>query len=137
MPLMQLKMLVLPAPLGPMTAKNWPASTARLTPPRAATPPKLRCRSSRASNVTLVHPLVIAPCGERTCDQVGNHPIGGGEDGPKRPRRQALVSLSCLQLRQPPAEASRIRQHPTLRQQRRPVAKGRVERPPAISRARR
>src|SRR5262245_35358785 len=47
MPLMQLKMLVLPAPLGPMTAKNSPALTSRLTPARAATPPKLRWRSSR------------------------------------------------------------------------------------------
>src|SRR5215469_4181570 len=41
-------MLVLPAPLGPMTAKNWPRSTARLTPARAATPPKLRYRFSSA-----------------------------------------------------------------------------------------
>src|SRR4029450_13489252 len=45
---MQLKMLVLPAPLGPMMAKNSPRSTSRLTPARAATPPKLRCRLSRA-----------------------------------------------------------------------------------------
>src|SRR5919198_3788738 len=91
MPLRQLKMLVLPAPLGPMTAKKAPASTARLTPARAATPPKLRCRSSRASNATLVHPLVVTPCGERTCDQVGNHPIGGGENGAETARRQAVV----------------------------------------------
>src|SRR5262245_55346502 len=50
MPLMQLKMLVLPAPLGPMMAKKSPAATSRLTPARATTPPKLRCRPSRASS---------------------------------------------------------------------------------------
>src|SRR5712691_10991995 len=50
MPLMQLKMLVLPAPLGPMIAKKSPAAISRLTPARAATPPKLRCNPSRASS---------------------------------------------------------------------------------------
>src|SRR6266851_4078316 len=50
MPLMQLKMLVLPAPLGPMMAKKSPALTASLTPAKAATPPKLRCNPSKVSN---------------------------------------------------------------------------------------
>src|SRR4029434_9220200 len=50
MPLMQLKMLVLPAPLGPMMAKKSVALTSRLTPARAITPPKCRCISSRVSN---------------------------------------------------------------------------------------
>src|SRR5215216_5300764 len=50
MPLMQLKMLVLPAPLGPMMAKKSVALTSRLTPARAITPPKRRCISSRVSN---------------------------------------------------------------------------------------
>src|SRR5262245_50820192 len=49
-PLMQLKMLVLPAPLGPMIAKKSPAGTSRLTPARAATPPKWSCNPSRASS---------------------------------------------------------------------------------------
>src|SRR5438445_484509 len=40
MPLMQLKMLVLPAPLGPMMAKKSPALISRLTQARAATPPR-------------------------------------------------------------------------------------------------
>src|SRR5262249_37279520 len=51
MPLMQLKMLVLPAPLGPMMAWNSPAVTSRLTPASAATPPKFRCSPCRLSKV--------------------------------------------------------------------------------------
>ncbi len=52
--------VVLPAPFGPITAKNSPASTAKLTPLAAATPPKLTWRSSmRASAVTT--PPVAAP----------------------------------------------------------------------------
>src|SRR5262245_11965146 len=53
MPLMQLKMLVLPAPLGPMIAKKSPGSTERLTPDSAATPPKCRCNSSRLRRAIL------------------------------------------------------------------------------------
>src|SRR6266849_383215 len=58
MPLMQLKMLVLPAPLGPMMAKKSWAGTSRLTPDSAATPAKLRCSPSRASRA-------IRPSGPR------------------------------------------------------------------------
>src|SRR5690242_2855778 len=50
MPLMQLKMLVLPAPLGPMTARKSWGCTSRLTPARAVTPPKWRCTPSRLSS---------------------------------------------------------------------------------------
>src|SRR5262245_23074821 len=50
MPLMQLKMLVLPAPFGPMIARNSPSLTVRLTPANAATPPKWRCIPSRLSD---------------------------------------------------------------------------------------
>src|SRR5713226_8705696 len=80
MPLMQLKMLVLPAPLGPMMAKKSLALTSRLTPASAATPPKLRCNPSKVSNVisaglltprvldagrrrsSMEHPLEPTPC---------------------------------------------------------------------------
>src|SRR5437667_12235855 len=54
---MQLKMLVLPAPFGPMIAKRSPAATTTLTPPRAATPPKLRCNPSRASSAMRAYGL--------------------------------------------------------------------------------
>jgi len=37
---MQLRMLVFPAPLGPMTASISPSFTSKLTPERADTPPK-------------------------------------------------------------------------------------------------
>jgi hypothetical protein len=56
---MQLKMLVLPAPLGPMTAKNWPRSTARLAEAQVQV-------LQREKSHTLVHPLVIDSCGERS-----------------------------------------------------------------------
>src|SRR5436853_7012477 len=54
---MQLKMLVLPAPFGPMIAKRSPAPTSTLTPARAATPPKLRCNPSRASSAMRAYAL--------------------------------------------------------------------------------
>src|SRR3989442_2974709 len=47
---MQLKMLVLPAPFGPMIAKRSPAATSTLTPARADTTPKLSCNPSRPSS---------------------------------------------------------------------------------------
>src|SRR5881628_4111104 len=59
MPLMQLKMLVLPAPLGPMMAKKSSALTSRVTPARAATPPKFRCNVSRVSSA--IPPSLLAP----------------------------------------------------------------------------
>src|SRR6266581_8389796 len=54
---MQLKMLVLPAPFGPMIAKRSPAATSTLTPARATTPPKLRCNPSRASSAMRAYAL--------------------------------------------------------------------------------
>src|SRR2546426_9244975 len=60
MPLMQLRMLVLPAPFGPMIAKKSPVSTARLTPASAVTPPKFRCTSSRVSTAILLSSLLPA-----------------------------------------------------------------------------
>src|SRR6267142_3449515 len=82
MPLMQLKMLVLPAPLGPMMAKKSPALISRLTPARAATPPKLRCRFSRARSAI------------RSC------PPGCREDGVKRSWRQGASRAGRLHLPQ-------------------------------------
>src|SRR5262245_29227698 len=42
----RLKIVVLPAPLGPMIVKTAPASTSKLTPASALMPPKLIARSS-------------------------------------------------------------------------------------------
>ena len=44
----RLKMVVLPAPLGPMMVKTWPASTSKLTPSTARMPPKFTTSSSAA-----------------------------------------------------------------------------------------
>jgi hypothetical protein len=48
---MQLRMLVFPAPLGPMTATISPSLTSKLTPERAETPPKFK-QISFAFNLT-------------------------------------------------------------------------------------
>ena len=47
---MQLKTLVLPAPLGPMTAKISPLLTVKPTPSSAVIPPKCR-ETSRSSRI--------------------------------------------------------------------------------------
>ena len=44
----RLKMVVLPAPLGPMMVKTSPGSTSKLTPSTARMPPKLMASSSAA-----------------------------------------------------------------------------------------
>src|SRR5215469_2448326 len=41
--------VLLPAPLGPISAHTCPAATAKLAPRRACTPPKPRCRSVQVS----------------------------------------------------------------------------------------
>ena len=72
MPLMQLKMLVLPAPLGPMMAKNSPALDLEAHPGQGghAAEAQVQVVQSEKSH-TLVHPLVTkieAGSGlERTC----------------------------------------------------------------------
>src|SRR5262245_48309832 len=58
MRLTRLKTVVLPAPFGPMIVNTSPGSTAKLTPSRARTPPKLIARSSAASRP----PAVIRGC---------------------------------------------------------------------------
>src|SRR5262245_17139296 len=50
MRLMQLKALVLPAPLGPMSANSSDGSTANDRPSRTASPPKRRHRFSTSSS---------------------------------------------------------------------------------------
>src|SRR5215469_790222 len=50
MPLMQLSALVLPAPLGPMSANSSAASTANVTPSSTVSPLKRRVRPSTASS---------------------------------------------------------------------------------------
>src|SRR2546422_10022593 len=75
MPLMQLKMLVLPAPLGPMMAKKSSALTSRVTPARAATPPKFRCNCSRVSSAIPTEPPGPAHAGA----------LGGGLRPPSEP----------------------------------------------------
>src|SRR5512144_3161341 len=81
MPLMQLKMLVLPAPLGPMMARKSWGWTSRLTPERAATPPNWRYTPSRLSRATWIGPA---------------RP-GGRADGraPRRSPRPTTVPKGC------------------------------------------
>src|SRR5438876_10311619 len=52
MRLSRLKIVVLPAPLGPMIVSTWPGSTAKLTPASALMPPKLMARSSAVNKLT-------------------------------------------------------------------------------------
>src|SRR6202162_5210630 len=51
-PVMRLKSVVLPAPLGPMMALIEPRATLKLTPPRAWKPSKLLLRSRTSSNLS-------------------------------------------------------------------------------------
>src|SRR5215470_15380690 len=99
---MQLKMLVLPAPLGPMTAKNSPRWTSRLTPARAATPPKLRCKFSRARSPMRSYTPSIGSAGERTlraggCSLDSRFRENGGK-GPRRQEASALVPCASRAL---------------------------------------
>src|SRR5215831_10870093 len=113
---MQLKMLVLPAPLGPMTAKNWPRSTARLTPARAATPPKLRCRfSSARSPIRSCTPsswILAGSDPERTYVRAGTTYLLGA--GRMRLNGRAVKRLSTTTRRPaadpPPSPALELRQ---------------------------
>src|SRR5688572_2478225 len=50
MPLMQFSALVLPAPFGPISANNWPGSTANEMRSSTVRPPNLRLRFSTASS---------------------------------------------------------------------------------------
>src|SRR5215467_9492092 len=50
MPLMQLRTLVLPAPLGPISANSSPASTASETPSSTVRPPKRSVSASISSS---------------------------------------------------------------------------------------
>src|SRR5688500_18695776 len=50
MPLMQLSALVLPAPLGPISANNWPGSTANEMRSSTVRPPNRRLRFSTVSS---------------------------------------------------------------------------------------
>src|SRR5258707_15885046 len=53
-PEMQLKTVVLPAPLGPIRPVIVPASTEKVAPSRARTPPKLALISLTSSNAPVV-----------------------------------------------------------------------------------
>jgi hypothetical protein len=54
---MQFNILVFPAPLGPMTANISPSLTSKLTPERAATPPKFKQMSSTFNLVEISLPF--------------------------------------------------------------------------------
>src|SRR5437867_4634079 len=71
-PVIRLKRVVLPAPLGPMMALMEPRGTVRLTPPTAWKPSKL-LRTSRTSS-TGPSPRQAAP------DQAGRSRDAAGED---------------------------------------------------------
>src|SRR5574341_61927 len=54
---MQLRRLVLPAPLGPMIARISPGYTSKLTSTSAAVPPKLRLTSRACSKASIASPF--------------------------------------------------------------------------------
>src|ERR1700682_255914 len=56
---MQFSSVVLPAPFGPMMPKTSPCSTAKVTPVRALTPPKLLLTSRSASRVMAAPTLTL------------------------------------------------------------------------------
>src|SRR5262245_14675215 len=74
----RLKIVVLPAPLGPMIVKTWPASTSKLTPSRARMPPKLIARFSAEKTVTGGAPSAWRPSPESLRAHVGLLPPEGG-----------------------------------------------------------
>src|SRR5438034_1201449 len=59
-PLMQLRSVVLPAPLGPMMPNTWPGSTVKVTPARALTPPN-RLLTSRTASRLMPAPTLTLP----------------------------------------------------------------------------
>src|SRR5256884_2747673 len=59
-PLMQLRSVVLPAPLGPMIPNTWPGSTVKVTPARALTPPN-RLLTSRTASRLMPAPTLTLP----------------------------------------------------------------------------
>src|SRR5438093_8701360 len=61
-PLMQLRSVVLPAPLGPMMPNTWPGSTVTVTPARALTPPN-RLLTSRTASRLMPAPTLTLPRG--------------------------------------------------------------------------
>src|SRR5262245_50558359 len=101
MRLTRLKIVVLPAPFGPMIVKTWPGSTSKLTPSRARTPPKLIARS-RASNSAVTPPPGRSP--EPLRAHVGLLALEGG---PLVEREEREVELD---LGPAPVDAERLEQ---------------------------
>ena len=56
-PLIMLKQVDLPAPLGPIMARNSPRPISKLTPSTACTPPKALDKERTASTLMASHPL--------------------------------------------------------------------------------
>src|SRR5260370_7637623 len=104
MRLSRLKIVVLPAPLGPMIVSTWPGSTEKLTPASALMPPKLMARSCTASKLTVLAgglemaprppPLGRAPAkpwrASRLTQDVSSQPLRA-HVGLLAPERRALV----------------------------------------------
>src|SRR5919108_1382996 len=83
-PVIRLKNVVLPAPLGPMMAAIWPGATVRLTPP-TATKPSNDLRRSRTSSTTRAPPAArhqLDGAGEATREDEQQH----DQDGPEHER---------------------------------------------------
>src|SRR5579871_3803998 len=73
-PVIRLKKVVLPAPLGPITATIWRSATSRLTPPTATKPAKLLCSSRTSSIAARYDPLQTRHSGHHPADQpAGKH----------------------------------------------------------------
>src|SRR5262245_30087391 len=107
---MQLKIVVLPAPLGPISPWMRPVSIAKLTPSTARSPPKFRARSwtdRQVFDVTTIGPgASVAACdsssrrGHRALDRPESaHPPGG----PTPSRRGADATGAAPGRSRPPA----------------------------------
>src|SRR5262252_4574269 len=89
-PVIRLKSVVLPAPLGPMMAPMLPRGASRLTPPTATKPSKVltRSRTSSTAHLARTQPTEEAS-GERTegaDDAAGEAEQEHDQDGPKNER---------------------------------------------------
>src|SRR2546428_12494251 len=91
---MTLKRVVLPAPLGPISATTWPASTANETRSRAITPPKrtLRSRTSSRAGIRVSRPR----CSSHLRELDGRAPaaLKPASRGPAFPRHASTMRSS-------------------------------------------
>src|SRR5690349_15801612 len=79
---MAFRSVVLPAPLGPMTPKICPASTPKLTPSSASTPPNLMVRLRPSSSAIVPPHRSNEPC-KGVDDAVGGNDADDDDQDPE------------------------------------------------------